>query len=130
VPLCLASLLTGVIQSLGTPWGLFRHYWVVVKLSLTIVATLLLILHTQPVGYLADTAAGMTALGDDLRPVRIQLVADAGAALLVLLVTTALATFKPRGITRYGRRRQRGDTGTSIAERSGRHSSASSSARS
>jgi hypothetical protein len=26
VPLCLASLLTGILQSLGTPWGLFRHY--------------------------------------------------------------------------------------------------------
>lgn len=25
VPLSLASLLTGVVQSLGTPWGLFRH---------------------------------------------------------------------------------------------------------
>jgi hypothetical protein len=25
-PLCLASLLTGLIESLGTPWGLVRHY--------------------------------------------------------------------------------------------------------
>ncbi|MDQ6901046.1 MAG: hypothetical protein M3072_16375, partial [Candidatus Dormibacteraeota bacterium] len=28
VPLSFASLLTGLISSLGTPWGLFRHYWV------------------------------------------------------------------------------------------------------
>jgi hypothetical protein len=27
VPLALASLLTGLVQSLGTKWGLFRHYW-------------------------------------------------------------------------------------------------------
>ena len=26
VPLTLASLLTGLVMSLGTPWGLFRHY--------------------------------------------------------------------------------------------------------
>lgn len=26
VPLSLASLLTGLVQSLGTRWGLFRHY--------------------------------------------------------------------------------------------------------
>jgi hypothetical protein len=26
VPLCFASFLTGVIESLGTPWGLLRHY--------------------------------------------------------------------------------------------------------
>jgi hypothetical protein len=30
IPLAFASLLTGLIQSLGTPWGLFRRYWVVV----------------------------------------------------------------------------------------------------
>lgn len=27
VPLCLASLLTGLVSSLGTSWGLFQHYW-------------------------------------------------------------------------------------------------------
>jgi hypothetical protein len=28
VPLAFASLLTGIVQSLGTEWGVFRHYWV------------------------------------------------------------------------------------------------------
>ena len=27
VPASLASLATGVVSSLGTPWGLFRYYW-------------------------------------------------------------------------------------------------------
>jgi len=40
VPLAFASLLSGLIQSLGTPWGLFRHYWVLAKLLLTIFATI------------------------------------------------------------------------------------------
>jgi hypothetical protein len=31
IPLSLASLLTGLIQSLGTRWGLLRHYWVFAK---------------------------------------------------------------------------------------------------
>ncbi|MBA3519246.1 MAG: hypothetical protein H0T75_16780, partial [Rhizobiales bacterium] len=39
VPLCLAALLTGLVQSLGTSWGLFRHYWVLVKLLLTVLVT-------------------------------------------------------------------------------------------
>jgi hypothetical protein len=43
----------------------------------------------------------------DLRDLRIQLVGDAGAALLVLLVATALSIYKPRGMTRRGRRAQR-----------------------
>lgn len=36
VPLVLAALLTGLVQSLGTTWGLFRHYWVLAKLLLTV----------------------------------------------------------------------------------------------
>src|SRR5262245_66535041 len=27
VPLAFASLVTGLVVSLGTHWGLFRHYW-------------------------------------------------------------------------------------------------------
>ena len=45
VPLAVASLVTGVLQSLGTTWGLFRHYWVVFKLGLTVVATGVLVLY-------------------------------------------------------------------------------------
>src|SRR5258708_36094970 len=41
VPLSLAALLTGLVQSLGTEWGLFRHYWVLVKFILTIGAIIL-----------------------------------------------------------------------------------------
>jgi hypothetical protein len=107
VPLCLASLLTGVLQSLGTSWGLLRHYWVVFKLVLTVAATLLLLLHTQPIDHLARLSGDGAAFTPDLDPVRIQLLADSGAALLVLLVASALAVYKPRGVTRYGRRSSR-----------------------
>jgi hypothetical protein len=37
VPFCIASFVSGIIQAIGTPWGLFRHYWVVVKLVLTLI---------------------------------------------------------------------------------------------
>ncbi|MGG1556145.1 hypothetical protein [Paenibacillus ferrarius] len=47
----------------------------------------------------------MTLSSSDLR-VQIQLVVAAGAALLVLLVATTLAVYKPRGLTRYGWRKQ------------------------
>src|SRR5260370_41875172 len=43
VPLSLAALATGLVQSLGTEWGLVRFYWVLVKLVLTIGSTLLLL---------------------------------------------------------------------------------------
>lgn len=103
VPLCTASLLTGIVQSLGTTWGLVRHYWVVIKLVLTLLATGVLALHTQPIAYMARAAAERTLATGDLRDVRGQLVFDASAALLVLLVATALAVLKPRGVIGYGR---------------------------
>ena len=108
VPLAVASLLTGVIQSLGTNWGLFRYRWVVAKLVLTVVATLALLIHTKPIGWAARAAAQTTLSAGDLVKLRTQLIADAGAALLLLLIVTVLAIFKPGGMTGYGRRRNGG----------------------
>lgn len=104
VPFALASLLTGVVQALGTEWGLFRHYWVAIKLVLTIAATSVLLLHMQPIGQLAGAAEQTPPSLDHLHGARIQIVADASAALVVLLIATVLAVYKPRGLTRFGRR--------------------------
>jgi hypothetical protein len=106
VPLSIASLLTGLVQSLGTEWGLFRHYWVVMKLLLTILATVVLLAHMQPIGDIADAASTSTLSASELHGPRLQLLADAGAAVVVLFVATTLAVYKPKGLTRYGRRKQ------------------------
>jgi len=118
VPLSLVSPLTGLIQSLGTPWGLFRHYWVVIKFAITVPATALLLLHMQPVGHLARVVADATLARGELAGLRIQLVADAGAAIMVLLVATTLSIYKPRALTPYGRRKQR-EEDSPISERLG-----------
>jgi hypothetical protein len=107
VPLAFASLLSGLVVSLGTQWGLFRHYWVVVKFVLTILATGLLLLHTRPIGVLAGLARETNLSHADVGRLQIQLVGDAGAALLALLVNVTLSVYKPRGMTPYGRRKQR-----------------------
>jgi len=107
VPLSLASPLTGILQSLGTEWGLFRHYWVLIKFLITVPSTIILLLHMQPIGHLARVVAETTLTRGELSGLRIQLVANAGAALLVLLIATTLSIYKPRGMTRYGRRKQR-----------------------
>ncbi len=67
VPFCLASLFTGLIQALGTKWGLFKHYWIAVKLLLTIAATIILLLHMKPISYLAGIAAS-TSFSNTLLP--------------------------------------------------------------
>jgi hypothetical protein len=84
VPLSLAPLLlTGPILSLGTPWGLFRHYWIVVKLLINILSTIILLVHTQPINYLARVAVEGTLSSAD-RGVQIQLVVAAAAGLLAV----------------------------------------------
>src|SRR5262249_23082229 len=102
----LASLGTGVLQSLGTEWGLFRHYWVLVKFLLNTGASVLLLVHMQPTGRVASAAAEAVLSSSDLRGLRVQLLADAVGALAVLLVATALSIYKPWGLTEYGRRKQ------------------------
>ncbi|MFI6012387.1 hypothetical protein ACIBAG_26825 [Streptomyces sp. NPDC051243] len=114
VPLAFASLATGLVQSLGTTWGLLRHYWVLVKLALTVLATFLLLLHMRVADQVADAAARTELSGSDVGAMRVQLVVDAAAAVAVLLTTTALSVYKPRGITRYGwrmRQEQRAERG-------------------
>ncbi len=93
VPLSIASLLTGLVQALGTTWGLFRHYWVLAKLLINLVATIVLLLFMQNLGsgYYGRSAAP---------------VLHAGVALLLLLAATTLSVFKPQGVTPYGWRKQ------------------------
>jgi hypothetical protein len=105
VPLALASLLTGLVMSLGTKWGLFRHYWVLISLLLTIIATLVLLSETQTISYFAQRAADPTTSSDDLRAMGGTLVHSVGGT-LVLLVILVLNIYKPRGMTRYGWRKQ------------------------
>lgn len=103
-PLSLASLISGIVQGLGTVWGLFRHYWVLIKLIITVLATALLLVHLQPVTAMADMALAAELGPSDMNGMRIQLVADAGAAILALLITSILSVYKPRGLTRHGQK--------------------------
>ena len=106
VPLSFAPLLTGPVLSLGTPWGLFRHYWILAKLLITILSTIIMQVHMQPISLLAGAAAKTTLFSADLHGLQVQMVVASAAALLALLVATTLAVYKPRGLTPYGWRKQ------------------------
>lgn len=106
VPSNAGALLTGLIQSLGTQWGLFKHYWIVVKFLLTIAGTILLLVHTQPIDFIAGVASERSLSNTELIGLRIQLVGDAAAAFLLLLATTVISVYKPWGLTSYGVRKQ------------------------
>ena len=103
VPLGCLALLTGLVLSLGTPWGLFKHYWVVIAMVLTTLSLAVLLLHMPSVSTLAglartadDAAAGGLG-GDVLHP---------ALGLVVLIVITVLNVHKPRGLTPYGQHKQ------------------------
>jgi hypothetical protein len=106
VPLSLASLVTGLVQSLGTEWGLFRHYWIAAKFFLTVFAVFVLLKHmpivTRMARFAADPGFSLASLGSG----RVKLVWHPALGLLVLLANTVLSIYKPWGMTPYGRRKQ------------------------
>lgn len=108
IPCAIAALLSGLVQSLGTEWGLFRHYWILAKLALTVFGTAILLLHAPRVSEMAIRAAESTLASGDHTQQRIQLVIHAAGGLAVLLAATALSVFKPWGKTPYGRAARRG----------------------
>jgi hypothetical protein len=108
VPLALVSLVTGLVQALGTTWGLFRHYWVLFKLLINVFATIVLLMYTQTLDHFAGVAAETALSSGDLSGLRsTSPLLHTALALLLLLVATTLAVFKPRGMTPYGQRKQR-----------------------
>ncbi len=106
IPLSALSLTTGLILALGTEWGLFRTYWVATKFALTCGATALLLVHQ--IVAVAETARRVSGAAPgtlpDLGGFGVQLVGDAGLALIVLIGITVLSVVKPWGRTAYGQR--------------------------
>ena len=117
VPLAIVSLVSGLVQSLGTSWGLFRHYWVLVKFVLTIFATIILLLKTQLVTALATVAANINLTDADLGGLRSpELLVHSIGGVMVLLFVTVLSVYKPWGLTAYGRRKQTERRQVQVAE--------------
>ena len=103
VPLAHASLLSGIVLSLGTTWGLFRYYWVVLKLGITVFATVILLIYMGTFRQMAGVAADPVM---DLAVVRnASPIVHAILALILLLAATVLGVYKPFGMTAYGSRK-------------------------
>ena len=104
VPLAHAALFSGIALSLGTPWGLIRHYWVALKLVITAFSTVILLIYMNTFRQMAGLAADpVVELGLVRNPSPLL---HAILALVLLLTATVLAIYKPFGMTPYGTRQQ------------------------
>jgi hypothetical protein len=100
VPLAWASLIIGIAQSVITPWGLFRYYWVIIKLVLTLIAVVVLMIQTENIGMVAQMA--LAGQMESLAGPRAGMILHGIGGLAVLVVITVLSIYKPRGVTRMG----------------------------
>lgn len=87
---------------------MFGHYWVLLSLLLTLFSTVVLVLHMPTVS--AQTALAQQSEGAALEPFGGDL-AHPGVGLVILLTIQVINMYKPRGMTRYGWRKQRAESG-------------------
>jgi uncharacterized membrane protein len=102
----LLSLGTGLLLGIGTRFGLVRHWWVAVKLVLTVVLTTLVVVALRPA---LDQGAAASAvvdasLADRLGQVRTDLLFPPLVSTSALVFATVLAVYKPWGRTPWSRR--------------------------
>lgn len=120
VPLSLAALVSGLVQSLGTEWGLFKHYWIAAKFVMASVGSVILLLHMRVVGQMSGIARTTALSPGDFGDIRVSLVVHAVGGLLLLLAATALSITKPWGVTPYGRRKPQAPTAAADSTGRGR----------
>lgn len=104
-PLAVTALISGVVLALVTPWGLWRHRWVVASLWLTVLAVVLLFAHIN-----GDDIAELTAIANDTSaPATSELgdLPNAVGGLILVSVALVINVYKPRGLTRRGKRLRR-----------------------
>ncbi|MFG3282757.1 DUF2269 domain-containing protein [Streptomyces sp. NPDC048111] len=93
LPIALTTLVSGVVLSLGTPWGLARHRWVWIKFWLTLITLCLSAFLLRP-EINSATAADVPD---------ISLVAAPVVSSSAYFFMTAISVLKPWGLTKRGR---------------------------
>ena len=105
-PAAVGALVTGVILSLGTKWGLLEHYWIVAKLALTVAAVLCGIFVVRPLVQqaIAATSGAAPLTTPDPGSGPMLLIATSAANVLMLGAATVISVYKPWGAIARGRR--------------------------
>ncbi|MFC9427880.1 hypothetical protein [Streptomyces sp. NPDC056987] len=99
------ALISGIVVSAGTKWSLLRRTWVATKFFLTMCVMVLGFSVIHPLILKANTLVdeGAPVRGGELDDVGWMMSGAALVALLSLILMTAVSTYKPWGLTRWGR---------------------------
>jgi uncharacterized membrane protein len=100
LPVAFLTLLSGLVLSLGTPWGLARHRWVYTKFWLTLATTTATVFALRPGVNSAVTAVAAGGALPDAGDVLFGPVVSLSAYVFM----TVISVLKPWGLTRRGRR--------------------------
>lgn len=93
IPLSLTALITGITLGLTSHWGLFRYYWVAIKLILLVAVICVGMFLFDPEGMAAATEGAVQPAATR----QWSQVAALGTQIVMLLIATTLSVFKPRG---------------------------------
>lgn len=102
-PMAVATLGTGVVLSLWTPWGLVQHWWVVAKIVVGLAVIVSAVTLTG--GWIERSLDAPMRSG----PAGVRLVATSIVHTVLLAFATVISVDKPWGRTPHGRRTSRRD---------------------
>lgn len=103
----LVCMISGAVLGLGSKYGFFRYWWVVVKIAISVVFCALILLALRPGLTEAAETGRLLAAGDTTAEVPNDVLPPALVAPTMLLVAYLLSVFKPWGRVRSGRGRRR-----------------------
>ncbi|RKN53103.1 hypothetical protein D7193_25315 [Micromonospora costi] len=116
IPSAFATIVTGVVVSLGTPWGLITHKWVLAKLVIALALPFLASFEGPWIEELeARSADGVIETGTT----GLLLTGAMGLFTVLLWTAVVLSVFKPGGRTPWARpmgERRRGPTNATRSE--------------
>ncbi|MNJ55046.1 hypothetical protein D3C77_505180 [compost metagenome] len=105
----LVALLTGIVLSVWTNWGLFKHYWILIRLILT------LLLISFGIEFMGDWLSQIVHIAEQERFLALDdaaflnasysLIGGAIANIVSLIFMTAISYFKPFGKINHKKRR-------------------------
>ena len=114
IPGAFAALVSGIVLSVVTPWGLTRYWWVLGKLVLTLTV---IVYSTVGLGVWVETSVAATSAAEMESPVAGPLAYGTLPNIVAFLFMTWVSVAKPWGTTPWARPAPRARRAAVVGER-------------